>query len=69
MSFGLDKNEHKQETTHYFHPAVFYCHKLLQQSLTLQFNFYVSTIHNYFNQNKKAYSVLISDSLLFIGFF
>ena len=28
-SFLLDENEHKQKTMRYFHPALFYCYKLL----------------------------------------
>ena len=27
ISFPLDENEHKQKTTRYFHPALFYCYK------------------------------------------
>ena len=29
ISFRLNKNKHKHKTTRYFHPAVFYCYKLL----------------------------------------
>ena len=31
MSFSLDNNEHKQKTTSYFHPALFYCYQLLER--------------------------------------